>query len=94
MKRISYQRITYLVTHNFLDEVIAKGYLYLEDKLNNINFEGLSLVDKIFVVMCVNYRHKVSSTKNYLKREYFFKIFINSIVKSDWVNGCHKVTTL
>lgn len=47
MKRISYQRIAYLVTHNFLDEEIAKDYLYLEDKLNNINFEELSLVDRI-----------------------------------------------
>lgn len=67
MKRISYQRIAYLVTHNFLNDIIAKDYLYLEDKLNNINFEELSLVDKIFVVMCVNYRHKVISTKKPFK---------------------------
>lgn len=59
MKRISYQRIAYLVTDNFLDEVIAKGYLYLKGKLNNINFEELSHVDKIFVAMYVNYKHKV-----------------------------------
>lgn len=32
MKRISYQRIAYLVTHNFLNENIAKDYLYLVDK--------------------------------------------------------------
>ena len=70
MKRISYQRIAYLVTHNFLNKNIAKDYLYLEDKLNNIKFEELSLVDKVFVVMCVNYKHKVISTKNYLRREY------------------------
>lgn len=70
MKRISYQRIAYSVTHSFLDEIMAKDYLYLEDKLNNIKFEELSLVDKIFVVMCVNYKHKVISTKNYLRREY------------------------
>lgn len=74
MKRISYQRIAYLVTHNFLNDIIAKDYLYLEDKLNNINFEELSLVDKIFVVMCVNYRHKVISTKNHLRREYNIEI--------------------
>ena len=70
MKRISYQRIAYSVTHSFLDEIMAKDYLYLEDKLNNIKFEELSLVDKVFVVMCVNYKHKVISTKNYLRREY------------------------
>lgn len=70
MKRISYQRIAYSVTHSFLDEIMAKDYLYLEDKLNNINFEELSLVDKIFVAMCISYRHKVVSTKNYLRREY------------------------
>ena len=39
MKRVSYQRIAYLVTHNFLNDIIAKDYLYLEDKLKNINFE-------------------------------------------------------
>lgn len=55
MKHISYQRIAYSVTHSFLDEIMAKDYLYLEDKLNNIKFEELSLVDKIFVIMCVNY---------------------------------------
>ena len=70
MKRISYQRIAYSVTHSFLDEIMAKDYLYLEDKLNNIKFEELSLVDKVFVVMWFNYKHKVISTKNYLRREY------------------------
>lgn len=74
MKRISYQRIAYSVTHSFLDEIMAKDYLYLKDKLNNINIEELSLVDKIFVIICVNYRHKVISTKNYLRRKYNIEI--------------------
>jgi hypothetical protein len=74
VKRISYQSIAYSVTHSFLNDIIAKDYLYLEDKLNNINIEELSLVDKIFVVMCVNYRHKAISTKNYLRREYNIEV--------------------
>ena len=74
MKRISYQRIAYLVTRNFLDEVIAKDYLYLEDKLSNINIEELSLVDKIFVSMCIAYKHKVLTTQTYLRREYNIEV--------------------
>lgn len=74
MKRISYQSIAYLVTHNFLDEVIAIDYLYLEGKLNNINFEDLSLVDKIFVVMCTEYKHRTHCVTNELKYEYNIEI--------------------
>ena len=69
MKRISYQSIAYLVTHNFLNDIIAKDYLYLEDKLNNINFEELSLVDKIFVAMCTEYKHKTHCVTGELKYE-------------------------
>ena len=74
MKRISYQRIAYLVTHNFLNENIAKDYLYLEDKLNNINFEELSLIDKIFVAMCTEYKHKTHCVTNELKQEYNIEV--------------------
>jgi uncharacterized protein YlxP (DUF503 family) len=74
MKRISYQSIAYLVTHNFLNDIIAKDYLYLEDKLNNINIKELSLVDKIFVVMCTEYKHKTHCVTNELKQEYNIEI--------------------
>lgn len=74
MRNISYLSIAFLVYRNLLSKNIAKDYLYLEDKLNNINFEELSLVDKIFVAMCVNYRHRVISAKNYLRREYNIEI--------------------
>ena len=74
MKRISYQRIAYLVTHNLFSENIAKDYLHLEDKLNNINFEELSLVDKIFVVMCTEYKHRTHCVAGELKYEYNIEI--------------------
>lgn len=74
MNYISYQRIAYLVTRNFLDEVIAKDYLHLKDKLDNINIEELSLVDKIFVSMCIAYKHKILTTQNYLRREYNIEV--------------------
>ena len=74
MDHISYQRIAYLVTRNFLDDVIAKDYLYMKDKLSNINIKELSLVDKIFVVICIVYKHNVSSTKNYLRRKYNIEV--------------------
>lgn len=70
MKRISYQSIAYLVTHNFLNDVIAKDYLYLEDKLNNINFEKLSLIDKIFIIMCTEHPHTTYCVAGELKYEY------------------------
>ena len=74
MKRISYQRIAYSVTHSFLDEIMAKDYLYLEDKLNNIKFEELSLVDKIFVAMCIEYPHKTHCVAGELKYEYSIEV--------------------
>lgn len=74
MKRISYQRIAYLVTHNFLDEDIAKDYLYLEEKLNNINFEELSLIDKIFVIMCTEHPHTTHCVTGMLKYEYNIEV--------------------
>lgn len=70
MKRISYQSIAYSVTHSFLDEIMAKDYLYLEDKLNKIKFEELSLVDKIFVVMCTENKHRINSCKVELKNTF------------------------
>lgn len=74
MKHISYQSIAYLVTHNFLNEEIAKDYLYLENKLSNVNFEDLALVDKIFVVMCTEYPHKTHCVTGELKYEYNIEI--------------------
>lgn len=74
MKYILYQRIAYLVTHNLFSENIAKDYLHLEDKLNNINFEELSLVDKIFVVMCTEYKHRTHCVAGELKYEYNIEV--------------------
>lgn len=74
MKRISYQSIAYLVTHNFLNNIIAKDYLYLKNKLSNVNFEDLSLVDKIFVVMCTEYKHRTYCVTKELEFEYNIEV--------------------
>lgn len=70
MRNISYLSIAFLIYRKLLSEDIAKDYLYLEDKLNNINFEKLSLIDKIFIVMCTEHPHTTYCVTGMLKYEY------------------------
>jgi len=49
---ISYKSVAYSITKGFIDENSAKFYLYWKDKINNIDITNLSIVDKVFVLMC------------------------------------------
>lgn len=65
---INYKSIAYSVTKGYLDERTAKFYLHWQEKLKNIDFMNLSLVDKVFVVMCQE--QKLGSTWWELKQEH------------------------
>ena len=52
--RIHYKSIAYAIHKGFLNKESAKFYTYWEYKLDNIVINDLSLVDKIFVLMCIN----------------------------------------
>lgn len=74
MCNISYISIAFLVYRRLLSKDIAKDYLYLEEKLNNINFEELSLIDKIFVIMCTEHPHTTHCVTGMLKYEYNIEV--------------------
>lgn len=74
MSYIPYQKIAYDINRSFLDENIAKSYLHLKEKLDSINIEEISLIDKIFVVMCLSCRHSSFAVTKELKYEYNIEV--------------------
>lgn len=55
-KNINYKSVAYSISKGFIDEEKAKFYLYWEDKIENINMSNMSIVDKVFILMCQNQR--------------------------------------
>lgn len=70
--KINYQNIAYRIAKGFLSKNSAEFYLYWENKINNINISSISLVDKVFVLMCLNL--KIGSVPLALEYEYNIKI--------------------
>ncbi len=56
IEMINYQNIAYRITKGFLSKNSVEFYLYWENKIDNINIDNLSLVDKIFVLMCNHFK--------------------------------------
>ena len=71
-ENINYQNIAYRITKGFLSKNSAEFYLYWENKMDAINISNLSLVDKVFVLMCQN--PKIGSVPQDLEHEYNIKI--------------------
>lgn len=70
--KINYQDIAYRITKNFINKNSAEFFLYWENKINNINIRSLSLVDKVFVLMCLN--HKIGGVPLDLEYKYNIEI--------------------
>lgn len=69
---IPYRSIAYAITKRYLNKDSAEFYLYWEEKLNNVDFPKLSMVDKVFVIMCQWQR--IGSTWRELKEEHQINI--------------------
>lgn len=65
---INYKSIAYSVVKHFLNKDSVEFYLYWENKISNIDVSELSLIDKIFVIMCQE--QKLGMTWFELKNEY------------------------
>lgn len=70
--KINYQNIAYRITKGFINRNSAEFYIYWENKINDININNLSLVDKVFVLICQNL--KIGSVPLALEHEYNIKI--------------------
>ncbi len=71
-ENINYPIIVYRITKDFLCKNSAEFYIYWENKIDNINIDNLSLVDKVFVLMCQNL--KIGGVPWELDCEYNIKI--------------------
>lgn len=69
---INYKSVAYSISKGFIDKEKAKFYLYWEDKIDNIDISIISIVDKVFVLMCQEQRIGVIPYE--LSREYNIKI--------------------
>lgn len=72
---INYKSIAYSISKGFIDEEKAKFYLYWEDKINNIDISNMSIVDKVFVLMCQEQR--LGGVPYELEHKYNVKIIEN-----------------
>lgn len=71
-KRISYSSVVYSITKGFIDKDSAEFYLYWQDKMDSVDISNLSIVDKVFVLMCN--RYKINGILRNLEVEYNIKI--------------------
>lgn len=71
-KQIRYQNIAYAITKDFLNNEKAEFYLYFQNKLNDIDIASMSLVDKVFILMCKKY--KISRVLLELNHKYNIRI--------------------
>lgn len=70
--KINYQNIAYRITKGFLNRNSAEFYLQWENKINNITIDDKPIVDKIFILMCRNW--KIGGILLELERRYNIKI--------------------
>lgn len=52
--KIRYKSIAYAIHKGFLNKEDAEFYIYWGHKLDSIVIDDLPLVDKVFVLMCIN----------------------------------------
>lgn len=71
-KSISYSSVVYSITKGFIDKNSAEFYLYWQDKIDGIDISNLSIVDKVFVLMCN--RYNINGILRNLETEYNIKI--------------------
>lgn len=69
---INYQSIAYRIAKGFLSRNSAEFYLQWENKINNITIDDKPLVDKIFILMCRNW--KIGGILLELEHKYNIKI--------------------